>query len=101
MENDEKQEFWRLTFRYNITLLDGLYFVILGFAVSGIADRIDGSMEARKILLYLLVLIVAFGSWIYCIWKSWILTNLIIACEFLLWHTYLARLLCSYLLLRT
>ena len=56
-------------------MLGGLYLVILGFAVSGFADRIDGSMDVRKTLLYLLVLIGAFGSWIYCIRKSWLLTN--------------------------
>ena len=75
MEKNHKQTFWRFNIRYNILLLGGLYFVILGFAVSGIADRIEGIMDVRKTLLYLLVLVGAFGSWIYCIRKSWILTN--------------------------
>ena len=75
MTSSKKQAFWRFTIIYNFLLLGGLYFVILGFAVSGIADRIEGIMDGRKMLLYLLVLVGAFGSWIYCIRKSWILTN--------------------------
>ena len=65
MTPTEKQVFWRFTIRYNLLLLGGLYLVILGFAVSGIVDRIEGIMDGRKTLLYLLVLVGAFGSWIY------------------------------------
>ena len=75
MEQDSKQTFWRFTIIYNVLLLGGLYFLILGFAVSGIADRIEGIMDGRKILLYFIVLVGTFGSWIYCIWKSWRLTD--------------------------
>ena len=75
MEKNHKQEFWRFNIRYNILLLGGHYFVILGFAISGIADLIEVIMDVRKTLLYLLVLVGAFGSWIYCSRKSWILTN--------------------------
>ena len=75
MEQNDKHAFWRFTIRYNLLLLAGLYFLILGFAVSGIADRIDGIMNGRKMLMYFIVLVGAFGSWIYCIRKSWVLTN--------------------------
>jgi len=75
MTSSKKQAFWRFTIIYNFLLLGGLYFVILGFAVSGIADRIEGIINGMKILLYLIVLVGTFASWIYCIWKSWRLTN--------------------------
>ena len=75
MEYDDKQAFWHFTVWYNVVLLGGLYFVILGFAVSGVEDRIQGNMNVRSMLLHLLALVGAFGTWIYCIRKSWILTN--------------------------
>ena len=49
--------------------------MILGFAVSDISDRIEDIMNVWKMVLHLLVLVGAFGSWIYCIRKSWLLTN--------------------------
>ena len=60
MEQNDKHAFWRFTIRYNLLLLAGLYFLILGFAVSGIADRIDGIMNGRKMLMYFIVLVGAF-----------------------------------------
>ena len=75
MTQNHKHAFLRFTIRYNLLLLGGLYFVLLGFAVSDISDRIEDIMNVRKMLLSLLVLVGAFGSWIYCIRKSWLLTN--------------------------
>ena len=75
MQQDHKHAFWHFTIRYNLLLLGGLYFVILGFAVSDISDRIEDIMNVWKMVLHLLVLVGAFGSWIYCIRKSWLLTN--------------------------
>ena len=75
MEQDEKQAFWRFTIRYNILLLGGLYFFLLGFTISHVPDRMEGVIDVWKLLLNLMVMAVAFGAWILCIRKSWILTN--------------------------
>ena len=75
MEQDEKQAFWRFTIRYNILLLGGLYFFLLGFTISHVPDRMEGVIDVWKLLLNLMVMAAAFGAWILCIRKSWILTN--------------------------
>ena len=75
MKQDEKQAFWRFTIRYNILLLGGLYFFLLGFTISHVPDRMEGVIDVWKLLLNLMVMAAAFGAWILCIRKSWILTN--------------------------
>jgi len=75
LEQDEKQAFWRFTIRYNILLLGGLYFFLLGFTISHVPDRMEGVIDVWKLLLNLMVMAAAFGAWILCIRKSWILTN--------------------------
>ena len=75
MEQDEKQAFWRFTIRYNILLLGGLYFLLLGFTIFHVPDRMEGVIDVWKLLLNLMVMAAAFGAWILCIRKSWILTN--------------------------
>ena len=75
MEQDQKQAFWRFTIRYNILLLGGLYFLLLGFTIFHVPDRMEGVIDVWKLLLNLMVMAAAFGAWILCIRKSWILTN--------------------------
>ena len=75
MVQDEKQAFWRFTIRYNILLLGGLYFLLLGFTIFHVPDRMEGVIDVWKLLLNLMVMAAAFGAWILCIRKSWILTN--------------------------
>ena len=75
MKQDEKQAFWRFTIRYNILLLGGLYFFLLGFTISHVPDRMEGVIDVWKLLLNLMVMAAAFGAWVLCIRKSWILTN--------------------------
>jgi len=75
LEQDEKQAFWRFTIRYNILLLGGLYFFLLGFTISHVPDRMEGVIDVWKLLLNLMVMAAAFGAWVLCIRKSWILTN--------------------------
>ena len=75
MMEDHNHAFWRFTIRYNFLLLGGLYFLLLGFTISHIPDRMEGAIDVWKLLLYLMAIAVAFGAWILCIRKSWILTN--------------------------
>jgi hypothetical protein len=75
LEQDEKQAFWRFTIRYNFLLLGGLYFLLLGFTISHVPDRMEGVINVWKLLLNLMTLAAAFGAWIYCIRKSWLLTS--------------------------
>ena len=75
MKQDEKQAFWRFTIRYNFLLLGGLYFLLLGFTISHVPDRMEGVIDVWKLLLNLMVMAAAFGAWVLCIRKSWILTN--------------------------
>ena len=75
MDQRPTHKFWQFTIRYNVLLLGALYFLILWFAISNLIDRSEDIMNVWKTLLYLLTLIVAFGSWIYCIRKSWTMSN--------------------------
>ena len=75
MEQDEKQAFWRFTIRYNFLLLGSLYLLLLGFTISHVPDRMAGVIDVWKLLLNLMAMAVAFGAWILCIRKSWILTD--------------------------
>ena len=74
MEQYENQAFWRFTIRYNILLLGGLYCLLLSSTISHIPDSMEETINVWKLLLNILTLIGAFGIWIYCIRKSWLLT---------------------------
>ena len=75
MEQSEKQAFWRFAVRYNGLLLGGLYFALLGLGVLAAKARMKGEMVHDLQLVCLLLLLIAFGSWLVCIRKSWVLTN--------------------------
>jgi hypothetical protein len=75
MYQEEKKAYWRFTIRYNFLLLGCLYFLLLGLIISNAMDRFGGVINVWKLLLYLVTLAGSFGSWIYCIRKSWLLTS--------------------------
>ena len=75
MNQEEKKAYWRFTIRYNFLLLSGLYFLLLGFIIYNAMDRFEGVINVWKLLLYLVTLAGSFGTWIYCIRKSWLLTS--------------------------
>ena len=75
MHQKDKKAYWRFTTRYNLLLLGGLYFLLLGLIICNAIDRFEGVINVWKLLLYLLTLVGSFGAWIYCIWKSWLLTS--------------------------
>jgi hypothetical protein len=75
MEQEDKKAYWRFTTRYNFLLLGSLYFLLLGLIIYNAIDRFEGVINVWKLLLYLLTLVGSFGAWIYCIWKSWLLTS--------------------------
>ena len=75
MYQNEKIKFWAFVINYNVLLLGYLYFIILVLIVLKLSDNYIGVFNVWHALLYLTSLIVSFGSWIYCIKKSWVLTN--------------------------
>lgn len=75
MEQSEKQAFWRFAVRYNGLLLGGLYFAMLGIMTLAKKGRMEGEMVYELALLFFLLLLIAFGTWLVCIRKSWVLTN--------------------------
>ena len=75
MEQNDKQTFWRFTIRYNVILLGALYLAILVMATFTLKSRMQGVMHIELMLIYLVTLLVSFGSWIFCIIKSWKLTK--------------------------
>lgn len=74
MRDQQVAAYWRFTIRYNFLLLGGLYCLLLGFTISHVPDRMEGVIDVWKLLLNLMTLVGAFGAWIYCIRKSWLLT---------------------------
>ena len=75
MEQDDKKAFWRFTIKYNVVLLGALYFASLAVMTSAVEDRIDGEMVHGRMLVFVFILLVAFVSWVCCVWKSWKLTK--------------------------
>ena len=75
MEQGDKKAFWRFTMRYNVLLLGGLYFASLAVMISAVEVRIDGEMVHGRMLVFVFILLVAFVSWVCCVWKSWKLTK--------------------------
>ena len=75
MEQDSRQAFWRFTIRYHVILLGGLYLAIFIMATFTLKSRMQGVMHVELMLIYLVTLLVSFGSWIFCIIKSWKLTK--------------------------
>mgnify|MGYP001049774652 CR=1 FL=1 len=75
MAQNEKKRFWDFVINYNVLLLGYIYFVILVLIILKLRDNYIGVIYIWHLLLYLLSLIFAFGSWIYCVKKSWTLTN--------------------------
>ena len=75
MYQNEKRKFWEFVINYNVLLLGYLYFIILVLIVLKLNDNYIGVFNVWHALLYLTSLIVSFGSWIYCIKRSWVLTN--------------------------
>ena len=75
MYQNEKIKFWAFVINYNVLLLGYLYFIILVLIVLKLSDNYIGVFNVWHALLYLTSLIVSFGSWIYCIKKSWVLTH--------------------------
>ena len=75
MYQNEKIKFWEFVINYNVLLLGYLYFIILVLIVLKLSDSYIGVFNVWHLLLYLTSLIVAFGFWIYCIKRSWSLTN--------------------------
>lgn len=49
--------------------------MLIGFTISHVADRMEGTIDVWKLLLNLMAMAVAFGAWILCIRKSWLLTD--------------------------
>ena len=75
MEQDSRQAFWRFTIRYNVILLGGLYLAIFIMATFTLKSLMQGVMHIELMLIYVVTLLVSFGSWIFCIVKSWKLTK--------------------------
>ena len=81
MFEEKHKEFWKFTLRFNLLLLGGLYFLLLIVATYMQIYRIthgDWFMNPIGIwigLIYLTALITAFCTWVFCIWKSWRLTD--------------------------
>ena len=49
--------------------------MLIGFTISHVPDRMEGVIDVWKLLLNLMAMAVAFGAWVLCIRKSWILTD--------------------------
>ena len=75
MYQNEKRKFWEFVINYNFLLLGYLYFIILFLIILKLNDSNTGVFNLWYFLLFLTSLIVAFGSWVYCIKMSWVLTN--------------------------
>ena len=75
MELDDKKAFWRFAIKYNVFLLGGLYFAFLAVATSALEGHFDGKMVHGRMLVFVFILLLAFVSWVYCVWKSWKLTK--------------------------
>ena len=74
-------DFWKFTLRYSLALLGGLYIAIVALATYLLFFRINtGSALMSPLgywggLLYLVLLALAFFCWLYCIWRTWKLTE--------------------------
>ena len=75
MSGSDKHIFWTFTIKYNVVLLGGFYFLLLSLIVLRLTDSYRGILDVWHILGYLVSLALSFIAWIYCIRKSWILTN--------------------------
>jgi len=77
----ERDAFWKFAVTYNLSLLSVLYLVLITITTYMLTFRITlggwymGPMGFWIGFIYLLVLAIAFCSWIFCIWKSWRLTD--------------------------
>ena len=49
--------------------------MLYGGTISHVPDRMEGVIDVWKLLLNLMTMAAAFGAWILCIRKSWILTD--------------------------
>lgn len=75
LDHDKKEAYLRFTIKYNLLLLGGLYILLLGIAICHLSDKTDASINVWSLLFYLITLIISLFAWIYCIRRSWQLTE--------------------------
>ena len=75
MDQEHKKAFWRFAIKYNVVLLGALYFASLAIMTSAVIVKIEGEMAHGRMLVFVFILLVAFVSWVCCVWKSWKLTK--------------------------
>ena len=75
MGSSDRHKFCSFAIKYNVILLGGFYFLVLSLIVLRLTDSYRGIFDVWHILAYLVSPVLSFIAWIYCIRKSWTLTN--------------------------